>query len=111
MKISRFKVSKTIQTKLISYLTTSFSFEYKNIVPEITILAKEEFYFRTGSNQLNLIVINTIDSYLYIDIIGGGGGKGLFGITWGSEMEFVRKTQNMIKEFCAMHQESIEIVE
>src|SRR4051812_48021740 len=107
MEALRLKVSIGLQDLLIKHLTTSIEFQYTNILPEMTILAAEEFYFRTNSNQLNLIVIKSVDSLLHIDLIGGGGGTGLFAITWGSESAFIKKTKKMLESFCAAYGESI----
>lgn len=111
MQISKLKVSKSVQEELISYLAESILFDYINISTEMTVLAKEEFYLRTTSEQLNLIIIKRVDSYLYIDLIGGAGGAGLFGISWGSEEAFVRRALKLLEDFCKDQGESIEIIE
>ena len=111
MRIAKLKIAGALQDELISYLTQTVLFDYVNISEELTILANEEFYLRTSSDQLNLIVIKSVGSYLYIDLIGGGGGTGLLGITWGSEGAFVRKTLKIVEAFCESHGESIELVE
>ena len=64
MQIFKLKVPKALQDELISYLTQSILFDYIDISAEITILAKEEFYLRTSSDQFNLIIIKRVDSYL-----------------------------------------------
>lgn len=104
-------MDRVLQDELISYLTQTVLFDYVNISEELTILANEEFYLRTSSDQLNLIVIKSVGSYLYIDLIGGGGGSGLLGITWGSEGAFGRRMLKTLKAFCESHGESIMLVE
>ena len=111
MQIAKLKITGALQDELISYLTQSVLFDYVNISEEMTVFASEEFYLRTSSDQLNLIVIKSVGSYLYIDLIGGGGGTGLLGITWGSEGAFVKKMLKIVEAFCKTHGESIELME
>jgi hypothetical protein len=54
---------------------------------EIRIFAKEEYYFRTGSNLLTLVIMDfgTPDRCL-VSLVSGGGSVGLFiPISWNSE--------------------------
>ena len=111
MRVSKIKIAKSLQDELILFLTQSVLFDYINISEEMTVLASEEFYVRTDSEQLNLIIIKRVDSFLYIDLIGGGGGSGLLGITWGSEGAFVKKALGIIENFCKMHGEPVEVME
>src|SRR4051812_30681174 len=108
MEVLKLKISTLLQDKLIAYLAESILFQYTDISPEMTVLAVEEYYFRNNSDQLNLIIIKRVDSYLHIDLIGGGGASGLFGITWGSEQAFIKKIKKMLQDFCKTHGESIE---
>ncbi len=108
MRIAKLKIGGALQDELISYLTQSMLFDYINISAEMTILANEEFYMRTNTDQLNLIIMKRIDAYLYIDLIGGGGGTGLLSITWGSEAAFVKKAMRIVEDFCKTHDEPVE---
>jgi hypothetical protein len=111
MRIAKIKIANVSQDQLIAYLTESILFDYLNITAETAILASEEFYLRTNSDQLNVIIIRASDAALYVDIIGGGGGTGLFSITWGSEDAFVKRTLHMLKDCCKTFGSSIEMLE
>lgn len=55
---------------------------------EVGILVLEKYYFRNDS-YANLTVVITDDRYQQIaNIIGSGGGNGLFNISWGANDSF-----------------------
>ena len=110
MQISKLKITNVLQEQLISYLTGSILFDYINISTETTILAIEEYYLRTNSQQLNLIIIKVVDSDLHIDVIGAGGGAGILGLNWGSEESFAKKAIKDLKDFCKTMGETLEVM-
>ena len=110
MKIATLKTSNSIREELIAHLVESILFDYINISEEMTLLANEEFYLRTTSDQLNVIIIRSVGAFLVIDLVGGGGAAGLFRMTWGSEGAFVKKTVKLLQEFCQVQGETIELM-
>jgi hypothetical protein len=111
MKIAKLKTIAKNKDELIQFLGDSISPDYENIQSNMTVFVKENFYFRNNSTQLNMIIIRVDAVFLYIDIIGGGGGTGWLNITWGSEKSFVRKTCRTIEEFYARRGEAVEYLE
>jgi len=58
----------------------------------------EKFYWR-NSSYTSLSVVVTGDSQAsYVDIIGAGGGEGLFNLSWGSEEEFVDDMKDLLRD-------------
>jgi hypothetical protein len=111
MKIAKLKINAKYKGELIQFLGDSIGPDYENIQPDMTVFVKEDFYFRNNSTQLNMIIIRVDTAFLYIDIIGGGGGTGWFNISWGSEKSFVKKTCRTIEGFYASRGEAIEYLE
>lgn len=101
MQILTVRVQPGYNDELIDFLCQQMSFDYRRRTNNVVILAGEEYRFRTNSNQFRFIVISEQQDYLEIDIVGGGGGSGIFRISWGSEASFVHNANYLIKQFCA----------
>lgn len=56
MKVSKFRIDSTDIDDFIDFLINELSFNYENHSPNMSLLASEEYYFRNGSAQLNMIV-------------------------------------------------------
>ena len=89
MDISTFKLYTNDRIYLQNYLSRVLHFTYENTSYDMTILAKEEFYFRNKSTQMNMIVLKSIEDFVIVEIIGGAGGSGLFNINLGSQKSFI----------------------
>lgn len=61
------------------------------------IIVFEKFYFRTSSYANLTVVLSETQEGLYADIIGSGGGNGLFNICLGSNLDFARKAEKVLK--------------
>jgi len=108
MHIVKLKVNNSIKDKLLECLSREVSCTYRNDFGDNTIIVGEEFRFRISSNQLYFILFKTTGLELFIDIVCGGGGEGMFNITWGSEKVFVKRVRNVIVEFCENNNEVVE---
>ncbi len=110
MQQSTLKIKSSVKNNLIEFLSKRISHTYRNDFGTTSILAGEEYRFRTNSNQLYFIVLETTEPYLYINIVCGGGGEGLFNFSWGSEKAFINRAKNLIVDFCKLNSESYEEV-
>lgn len=111
MQESKLKIKSSLKNNLIEYLSTRISCTYRKDLNTTTIIAGEEYRFRTDSNQLYFIVLEIAEPYLYINIVCGGGGEGLFNFTWGSEKAFIKRAKKFIIEYCDLNKEPIEEIE
>ena len=100
MRILKLKCESSIFRPLIDFLETNLSCTYKNEDDQAVLMAGEEDRFRTNSQQLYFMVIRKKDADLFIDLVCGGGGGGLFSISWGSEGAFINKAERLITGFC-----------
>lgn len=96
MKISKYRIQTNDFEKLTNHLKNQFEFDYENHSDDMCVLASEEYYFRNGSTQLNMVIIKKSNATILIDIVAGAGGSGIFNINWWSEKEFVKKIQRII---------------
>jgi len=78
MKILKLKLGCSDLDKTIDYLITNLKFDYENHNTDMSILASEEFWFK--STQLNMIIAKKEKSYILIDIIGAAGSTGILHI-------------------------------
>lgn len=99
MKISKYKISTTDIDKLVNYLAEELSFDYENSNDDMCLLVSEEFYFRNNSTQVNMVIVKRDDYSLYVDVIGGGGGTGLFNISLWSEKGYIKRVSKVLNKF------------
>lgn len=111
MKESKLKTNSSLKDQLIDHLCFRISFTYRKDLGATTILAGEEYRFRTNSNQLYFIVFEVAEQNMYINIVCGGGGEGIFNFTSGSEKAFIKRTMELISEFCKKSNEPLEVIE
>lgn len=74
----------------------NYKITYQLISDTAATLAFEEYYFRNGSMQMNLIVLQKTAAGIRIDAIGGGGSSGMFTFSWGSEKEFANRLKDSL---------------
>jgi hypothetical protein len=96
---ARCKVKNSIKQGLIDYVRSKIECKYMNEFGDVVILATEEYRFRTNSKQMGFMVFHSLGKDLRIDIIGGGGGVGLFGFSWGTESSFISKVRLIIYDY------------
>jgi hypothetical protein len=99
MRIVKLKINDADLDRIVNYLIEHLSFDYENHSTEMSILASEEFYFRTFSAQLNMIIVKKEMSDILIDIIGAAGGSGLLNIDWWSEKGYTNRAKKVINKY------------
>lgn len=62
----------------------------------ICVLSFEKFFMRNGSYASLSIVLTDKDGEKTADIIGSGGGEGLFNISWGANSDFAEKAERVL---------------
>lgn len=65
----------------------------------VHILTFEKFYFRNGSYASLTVVLTENNDEKTADIIGSGGGEGLFNISWGANSSFARDAENILRDY------------
>ena len=86
---------------LIDALKQELGGVYVYTSDSIVILAAEEYYFRVKSNLMGVIILNFSEAgKCQADLISGGGGEGLLGITWGAEGSNNRHIAKFLKDLC-----------
>jgi hypothetical protein len=101
MRKVRFKLGSSDLKKIIDYLTDNYDldFIYENHSNDMSILASEDLYLRTGSYQFNMIIGKIENEHIIIDVIGGAGGTGLLNISWGSEKSYTKKVKIILRNY------------
>ena len=111
MQVCKLRVQELVKSDLLEYLFKEISFVYNREFGDTTIIAGEEFRLRNSSTQSYFIALNSTDTYLYIDIVCGGGSGGIINILWDSENSFVKKAKGLIAEFCTTNGKTIEEID
>jgi hypothetical protein len=70
---------------------------YDNVV----IFFIERYYLRVNSNLMTAAILNFLGpDKCTVELTSGGGGQGLLGITWGSELSGNGKVLDLIEDLC-----------
>ena len=73
---------------------------YRSIgLVNVGTLAFEKFFWRNGSYAALTVVLSENGEEKMADIIGSGGGDGIFNISWGANREMAEDAASILKKF------------
>ena len=76
---------------------------FKTTIPDGVIFFMEDYSLINNSNLLTVVRIQKIKSSednCEIEIVSGGGGEGVFSLTFGNEKRRLNKIANLVEDFC-----------
>lgn len=73
------------------------SWRYANDV-KIIFMCFEKYYFRNNSAAGLSLLITESNLVQTIDVVGFGGGEGLFNLSWGANSDFLESVVGLLKE-------------
>jgi len=111
MKIKPIKLHINDLDAVVNFTVDKLEFDYENHTKSMSILIKESFHLRTMSGQMETVVFKMKDNCVYIDILAGGGGKGLLNLDFGSENLSVSSILNVLQEFATERNVEMEFVD
>lgn len=65
----------------------------------VVLLSFEKYYMRTGSYAGLTVMLTEEDDHQTADIIGFGGGGGLFNVSWGANSDFADMAQRILYQY------------
>ncbi len=74
--------------------------QYTSVCDDMIIIGSEAYRLRTTSSQWEMVVLKKVDNSVRIDVIGTGGGAGIFNISLGSEKSFVNQMVIALRDVC-----------
>ena len=63
------------------------------------LVSCEKFFFRNGSYASLNILLTDFDGVQTADIVGSGGGEGLFNVSWFANQDFAENAEKILKEY------------
>lgn len=108
MEVSRYRIDSTDIDDFVDYLIDELSFNYESHSPNMSLLASEEYYFRNGSTQLNMIVAKSLDNAIVVDVVGAAGGRTIFRFDWGSEIGYIERVAKKLRTYAKDRDVKIE---
>lgn len=63
------------------------------------LLSFERYYFRNGSYASLAVMLTEQENLQTADIIGSGGGEGLFNISWGANSDFANMAAGLLQKY------------
>lgn len=77
--------------------------------PDVAVMFFENYFFRTNSNLMAVVIAAMKDETTCdIEIMAGGGGQGLFGIDWGSENAMIDALNESLERLAGQYGQTIE---
>lgn len=99
MTVLKLKITDDNLDQLVNYLIQELNFDYENHSIDMSILIADNFYLLNMTAQLNMIILKKEAAFILIDIIGGGGGDGIFNMDFGSEKGYTIRTSTVIYKY------------
>lgn len=99
MKVNYINIHSRNIDDVVNFLNIQFNFKIESRGEGNIVLIKEEYYLRNSGMQLNMIILNLINSLIQVDIVSSGGE--LTNLLWkNSELYFVESVESEIIKFC-----------
>ncbi len=64
----------------------------------IALLIFEKYYFRNGSYANLTVLLTETGEKQTADVIGSGGGEGIFNLSWGANSEFAEEAEGILAD-------------
>lgn len=64
---------------------------------QVILFSGERYFFRNGSYASLTVMLTEFDGMQTADIIGSGGGEGLFNFSWGANADFAESAERILK--------------
>ncbi|MGM9630535.1 DUF6054 family protein [Butyricicoccus sp.] len=65
----------------------------------VVLLSFERYFFRNGSYASLTVLLTESEDMQTADIIGSGGGEGLFNISWGANSDFAEMAAELLRKY------------
>ncbi len=63
------------------------------------LLVLEEYYFRSGGYVSVTVLLTEHGDTQFADIIGSGGGDGIFNLSWGANSNFAKRVEKVLETY------------
>ena len=65
---------------------------------QVVLLCFEKFFLRNGSYASLTVMLTESETMQTADIVGSGGGEGLFNISWGANSDFAEMAAGLLRQ-------------
>ncbi|GAB5416418.1 MAG: hypothetical protein Crog4KO_09960 [Crocinitomicaceae bacterium] len=101
MQIQRITIEGYDNIKSLAKICLSnMGSQYRSVSDDTIVIGSETYRLRTTSSQWEMVVLKKLDNSVRIDVIGTGGGAGVFNISLGSEKSFVNQMMGALRDVC-----------
>ncbi|HWB26660.1 MAG TPA: hypothetical protein VG738_14345 [Chitinophagaceae bacterium] len=86
-----------------SFIKYEYKIQYEKPLHSGILYCTEQFSVAANNDLLLVITVERVedrDNEIQLEIIAGGGGSGMFNVTWGNEERRVHKFYNNMAGFC-----------
>lgn len=90
-----------VNKEIVTHFNYQGGFNYKDLRDDVMIVMIEEYRVRNNSTQLNVVITRKESEGVIVEFISGGGGTGVFNVSWGSEKSFLKDSRKMILQLAS----------
>ena len=91
------KLSDILQSKINAELVAESKRSYDDA--NVVLLSFEKYFMRNGSYASLTVVLTENEKKQTADIIGSGGGEGIFNISWGANSDFAEMAEKVLSKY------------
>ena len=110
MTIVKLKIADNKLDMLVNYIVEELAFDYENHSPDVSILAVENLSFRNPSGQFNIVIFKREADFILVDVIAGGGNRGLLDAIGNSEKGYTQLVTKKIHTYAREQASSVEVL-
>jgi hypothetical protein len=110
MTVLKLKISDNNLDQLVNYLIQERQFDYEKHTDDLSILISDNHRLLDSTSHLNIVIMKKEASFIYIDVISGGGEDGLFDFSGSVDKGYARLTAKVIYEYAELYELQVEAV-
>ncbi|PSR56697.1 hypothetical protein AHMF7605_25975 [Adhaeribacter arboris] len=105
MTTLKLKLTDTNLDQLVNYLIKDGKFDYENHGEDMSILISNNLLLIDLTAHLNIVILKKAASFIYIDIISGGGEDSLLSL---AEKGYAQSNARLIHDYAELYELPVE---
>ncbi|MDE5996265.1 MAG: hypothetical protein K2G56_05040 [Eubacterium sp.] len=90
------ELSRILESEIRAELVAKSQRSYDDV--HVVLLSFEKYFMRNGSYASLTVMLTENEDVQTADIIGSGGGEGLFNISWGANSDFADMAERILRK-------------
>jgi hypothetical protein len=108
MNVLRLKISDNNLDQLVNYLIQARQFVYEKHGADVSILISDHFRLIDTTSHVNIVIMKKEGSFIYIDVISGGGDDGLLDFSKRVDKGYAQMAAEAIYDYAELYELKVE---